>query len=64
MLSMQAYKKAHKEFPFAESYPQKQDSCSHNFCFVVYCDGKTDIVRCTKCGKEKEVRCNFDDEYD
>lgn len=64
MLSMQAYKKAHKEFPFAESYPYKQDNCNHNFNFVVYCNGEKDIVRCTKCGKEKEIRCNFDNEYD
>ena len=64
MLSIQAYKKAHEEFPFAKIYQNSQESCNHIFNFVVYCDGERDIVRCNKCGMEKEVRCDFNDEYD
>ncbi len=64
MLPKEAYEKAHKEFPLAKSYPNKPEDCNHNFDFVVYCDGERDIVRCFKCGMEKEVRCSFDDEYD
>lgn len=63
-LSKEAYEKAHKEYPLQKMYPCKPEKCIHNFSFVVYCNGETDIVRCNKCGKEKEFSCNFDDEYD
>lgn len=64
MLPIRAYNIAHEEFPFSISYPNSQESCNHNFDFVVYCDGETDIVRCNKCGLEIETRCSFDDECD
>ena len=27
------------------------------------CDGETDIVECSRCGKQREMRCNFDEDY-
>ena len=65
MLPKEAYEKAHEEYPFAASYPNTPDNCNHNFSFIVYCDGgEMDIARCTRCGKEIETRCTFDDDYD
>lgn len=63
-LSKEIYEKAHKEFPHNKMYPNKPEKCIHSFSFTIYCNGDTDIVRCLKCGMEKEVRCNFDDDYD
>ena len=63
MLRKATYDKAHKEFPRFAEYQFDTSNCNHNFCFVVYCDGETDIVRCIKCGEEKEVPCTFDDDY-
>lgn len=63
MLSQKCYEQAHKEYPFNKMYPNKQEKCNHNFSFVVFCNGTTDIVRCNKCGKEIERSCDFDDEY-
>lgn len=63
MLSQTDYNKAHKEYPFADEYPNTPDKCYHDYSFVVFCNGQTDIVRCKKCGHEIEQRCNFDDDY-
>ncbi len=30
---------------------------------VIECDGETDTLECQRCGKQKKVRCNFDEEY-
>jgi len=27
------------------------------------CDGVTDVVECPRCGRQKSVPCNFDEEY-
>jgi len=62
-LSKEVYEKAHKEFPHLKMYPFKPEECMHNFSFCIYCNGETDILRCNKCGAEKETRCNFDDDY-
>jgi hypothetical protein len=37
----------------------------HALWRVVLCDSKndTDIVECSRCGQQKRVRCNFDDDY-
>ena len=64
MLPKEAYEQAHKEYPFAAKYPNNQLHCIHDYSFVVYCNNKTDIVRCVKCGHETEKSCNFDDDYD
>ena len=64
MLPKEIYEQAHKEFPFATNYPNKPKQCYHDFSFVVYCNNKIDIVRCMKCGCEKEVPCSFNDECD
>ncbi len=64
MLSKEAYEQAHKEFPFLLKYQNKPDKCNHIFSFIVYCNGERDIARCPYCGAEKEVQCNFDEEYD
>lgn len=59
-----ALEKAHKEFPLRSDYPNNQNSCDHNYNFVVFCDGSDwDIVRCQKCGHERICACNFDDDY-
>jgi NAD-dependent SIR2 family protein deacetylase len=59
-----ALEKAHAEFPLAENYPHTPDDGHiHAHDFVVYCHGGTDIVRCQKCGHEKQVPCTFDDDY-
>ena len=64
MLPKEAYEQAHTEYPLLAKYKNKPTECQHNFDFVVYCNGERDIVRCCRCGYEKEVRCTFDDEYD
>ena len=63
MLSKEAYEKAHKEFPLLAKYQNKPTECQHYFNFVVYCNGERDIVRCCRCGLEKEIRCSFEDEF-
>lgn len=30
---------------------------------VIVCDEPTDVVECPQCGKQRVVRCNFDDDY-
>jgi hypothetical protein len=30
---------------------------------VVKCDGERDVCECSKCGKQANFACNFDDEY-
>ena len=63
MLPQNVYQEAHKEFPHKKMYPNNKKNCNHKFNFVIYCDGKNDIVRCLKCGKEIEVICNFDYDF-
>ena len=57
MLPKEAYDEAHLIFPLKKHYKFKQDECKHNFDWIVYEDDNEDIeiVRCYKCGKEKEV---------
>lgn len=64
MLALTDYETAHKNHPFAVKYSNVPDKCFHNYSFVVFCNGKRDIVRCQKCGDEIETSCDFDDEYD
>ena len=64
MLSNEEYELAHKSFPRLPKYRNKPSECQHDFRFIIYCNGKTDIVRCPKCGLEKEVPCSVvNDEY-
>ncbi len=59
-----ALEQAHKEFPLKKEYPNRPESCDHDFNFVVFCDGgEWDIVRCQKCGEERVAPCSFDDDY-
>ena len=59
-----AFEKAHLDYPFEQSYPNKPHHCNHEFSFVVFCDGGDwDIVRCQKCGEEVVTKCSFDDDY-
>ena len=30
---------------------------------TIECDGETDVVECSKCGKQRTAPCNFDDDY-
>ncbi len=30
---------------------------------TLFCDFKTDILECSRCGAQRTARCNFDDEY-
>lgn len=54
---------AHLRYPKKKIYINSPENCKHNYCFIVYCDGIEDIVRCNKCGDEKVCPCSFDDEY-
>lgn len=60
-----ALKQAHIKYPQKKSYKNKPSECSHNFNFIIYCDGGDwDIARCLKCGSEAVIPCTFDDDYD
>ena len=42
---------------------REQNPCVH-FWRVIECNGgDTDVVECPRCGQQKQVRCNFDEEY-
>ncbi len=59
-----ALKQAYQKYPPKLAYPNKPTECHHNFSFIIFCDGGDwDIARCCRCGKEKIVRCTFDDDY-
>jgi hypothetical protein len=30
---------------------------------TLFCDGATDVVECSRCGRQQLARCNLDDEY-
>lgn len=36
----------------------------HALWRTVACDGDTDVVECSRCGKQRLAACDFDDEYD
>lgn len=62
---LKALEKAHLKYPHKIKYSNSQDTCNHNFSFIIYCDGGDwDIARCPRCGAEQIVRCTFDDDYD
>ncbi len=45
---------------------EKPENCptgDHALWRTIYCNGDRDVVECSRCGQQKEVRCNFDDEY-
>lgn len=60
-----ALAKAHRDFPLDdEKFINKPNNCNHAFRKIVYCDsGIWDIARCIYCGRERVVRCTFDDDY-
>lgn len=37
--------------------------CNHPWWRDIACDGDYDVVECSKCGRQKVTKCNFDDEY-
>ena len=38
--------------------------CSHERGWrTIVCDGDRDVCECPLCGKQKVMRCNFDEEY-
>jgi hypothetical protein len=30
---------------------------------TLFCDSETDVVECSRCGRQELKRCNFDEEY-
>lgn len=37
------------------------EPCGH--ARVIECDGETDVIECSKCGKQRKALCSFDDDY-
>lgn len=51
------------EYPRQDMYPHiylDGHTCNTQ---TIYCKGDWDITRCTNCGNERQVRCNFDEDY-
>ena len=43
---------------------KKPGPCSHAQGWrTIVCDGNKDVCECSFCGKQRVMRCNFDDEY-
>ena len=44
---------------------EKPELCEfgHAIWRTIECDGERDIVECSRCGRQKEVSCNFDEEF-
>jgi hypothetical protein len=36
--------------------------CEHRWRTIA-CDGKTDVIECSKCAEQRLARCDFDEEF-
>ena len=43
---------------------RKDIECIHNgFWRCIVCDGDKDVCECSRCGEQRVMSCNFDDDY-
>lgn len=47
-----------------EEAPEKCNGVHSRWRTLVCCQGEEDVIECERCGCQKVVACNFDDEYD
>lgn len=46
-----------------EERPERCPNFIHATWRVLMCDGETDVVECSRCGKQRTVACDFDEEF-
>ena len=42
---------------------KKSQGIQCGFARVVFCNNETDIIECSRCGKQRTTTCNFDEDY-
>lgn len=48
---------------FDVEMPEKCPASGHANWRTVACDYETDVIECSRCGKQRLAECDFDEEY-